>query len=382
VAQRMLSAKNEQHAVGGTLLFNVLHYAVRPWPWILVALVSLAVFPLTTQPEQEAARTWLAGHAAEVRQYDTDKASLPPALREDVRLRRADARGVGSLARAFPRVDDTYLGHDIAYPGMVSRMPRGWQGLIVASLIAAYMSTVATLLNWGSSYVVQDVYLRFFRPQASARHAVRVGRVTMLAMLLASAAIAFHMTTVKTIFHVLLQVGAGTGLLYILRWFWWRINVWSEVTAMVVSFAVAVFFQFGAAPLGIEATLAREGWLRIMDFTSWKMVFGILITTVAWVAVTYLTPPVDERTLLAFCRKIRPGGPGWRRFEVELDETVPLGWNVPNGLLCMLLGCLLVWASLFGVGYLLYGAGARGAALLAVAAAAGWGLRRRVTART
>ncbi|HQA39535.1 MAG TPA: Na+:solute symporter, partial [Kiritimatiellia bacterium] len=275
-----------------------------------------------------------------------------------------------------------YLGHDIAYPGMVSRMPRGWQGLIVASLIAAYMSTVATLLNWGSSYVVQDVYLRFFRPQASARHAVRVGRVTMLAMLLASAAIAFHMTTVKTIFHVLLQVGAGTGLLYILRWFWWRINVWSEVTAMVVSFAVAVFFQFGAAPLGIEATLAREGWLRIMDFTSWKMVFGILITTVAWVAVTYLTPPVDERTLLAFCRKIRPGGPGWRRFEVELDETVPLGWNVPNGLLCMLLGCLLVWASLFGVGYLLYGAGARGAALLAVAAAAGWGLRRRVTART
>ena len=381
VAQRMLAAKNEQHAVGGTLLFNVLHYAVRPWPWILVALASLAVFPLTPQSEQAAARTWLAEHAAEVRQYEAGKAALPPALREDVRLRRADARGVGSLARAFPRVDDTYLGHDIAYPGMVSRMPRGWQGLIVASLIAAYMSTVATLLNWGSSYVVQDVYLRFFRPHASARHAVRVGRVTMLAMLLASAAIAFHMTTVKTIFHVLLQVGAGTGLLYILRWFWWRINVWSEVTAMVVSFAVAAFFQFGAAPLGIEATLERAGWLRVMDFTSWKMVLGILITTAAWLAVTYLTPPVDARTLAAFCSKIRPGGPGWRRFEAALDGTAPQGWNVPNGLLCMLLGCLLVWASLFGVGYLLYGAAARGAVLLAVAAAAGWGLLRRVTAR-
>ncbi len=289
---------------------------------------------------------------------------------------------MGSLARAFPRVDDTYLGHDIAYPGMVARMPSGWQGLIVSSLIAAYMSTVATLLNWGASYVVQDVYLRFIRPQASPRHAVLVGRVTMLTMLLVSAAIAFHMTTVKTIFHVLLQVGAGTGLLYILRWFWWRINVWSEVTAMVVSFAVAVFFQFGAEALGIETALERAGWLRVMDVTSWKMVLGILITTAAWLAVTYLTPPVDDRTLTAFCRKIRPGGPGWRRFESAQDGAAPHGWNVPNGLLCMLLGCLLVWASLFGVGYLLYGALARGAVLLAVAAVAGWGLARRVTART
>ncbi|HHU14865.1 MAG: sodium:solute symporter family protein [Kiritimatiellia bacterium] len=380
VVQRMLSARNENHAIGGTLLFNVLHYAVRPWPWILVALASLVVFPLTPQAEQDAAQAWLTDHAAEVRQYDTDKAAMPPELREDVRLHRADARGVGSLARAFPRVDDTYLGHDIAYPGMVARMPRGWQGLIVASLIAAYMSTVATLLNWGSSYVVQDVYLRFLRPQASARHAVLVGRVTMLVMLLASAVIAFHMTTVKTIFHVLLQVGAGTGLLYILRWFWWRINVWSEVTAMVVSFIVAVFFQFCAEPLGIEAALSNAGWLKIMDFTSWKMVLGIIITTIAWVTVTYLTPPVEERTLVEFCRKIRPGGPGWRRFETVPEGAEPEGWNVPNGILCMMLGCLLVWASLFGTGYLLYGQFARGAVLLAVAAVAGGGLLLRIRA--
>jgi len=380
VVQRMLSARNENHAIGGTLLFNVLHYAVRPWPWILVALASLVVFPLTPQAEQDAAQAWLTDHAAEVRQYDTDKAAMPPELREDVRLHRADARGVGSLARAFPRVDDTYLGHDIAYPGMVARMPRGWQGLIVASLIAAYMSTVATLLNWGSSYVVQDVYLRFLRPQASARHAVLVGRVTMLVMLLASAVIAFHMTTVKTIFHVLLQVGAGTGLLYILRWFWWRINVWSEVTAMVVSFIVAVFFQFCAEPLGVEAALSNAGWLKVMDFTSWKMVLGIIITTIAWVTVTYLTPPVEERTLVEFCRKIRPGGPGWRRFETVPEGVEPEGWNVPNGILCMMLGCLLVWASLFGTGYLLYGQFARGAVLLAVAAVAGGGLLLRIRA--
>ncbi len=382
VAQRMLSAKNERHAVGGTLLFNVLHYAVRPWPWILVALASMVVFPVTPQPEQAAAGAWLAGHAAEVRQYDADKAALPAEVRETVRQRKADARGVGSLARAFPRVDDQYLGHDIAYPGMVARMPSGWQGLIVASLIAAYMSTVATLLNWGSSYVVQDVYLRFLKPNASPKHAVLVGRLTMLAMLLTSAGIAFHMTTVKSIFHVLLQVGAGTGLLYILRWFWWRMNVWSEVTAMVVSFLVAVFFQIGAVPLGMEVAMGRAGWFDVMDFTSWKMVLGIVVTTVAWLVATYLTKPVDESTLIEFCRKIRPGGPGWRKIEVvaRAAGVAPQddGWNVPVGLLCMLLGCLMVWAAVFGVGHLLYGRLLSGGVMSGVAVASGCALWRLV----
>jgi Na+/proline symporter len=380
VAQRMLSARSEGHAVGGTLLFNVLHYAVRPWPWILVALASLVVFPVTPLHEQVAAKAWLSGNGAAVQQYDADKAALPPGLRETVRQRKADARGVGALAREFPRVDDQYLGHDIAYPGMVARMPRGWQGLIVASLIAAYMSTVATLLNWGSSYVVQDVYLRFIRPQASPKHAVLVGRLTMLAMLLTSAVIAFQMTTVKTIFHVLLQVGAGTGLLYILRWFWWRMNVWSEVTAMAVSFIVAILFQFGAVPLGIEAAMQSAGWFRVMDFTSWKLVLGILVTTAAWVTVTYLTKPEDEHTLIEFCRKIRPGGPGWRKFEAAARaagvESEPGGWNVPIGLLCMMLGCLMVWSALFGVGHLLYGYTLSGCVMAGVAALAGWALMR------
>ncbi|MFA7173159.1 MAG: sodium:solute symporter family protein [Kiritimatiellia bacterium] len=378
VAQRMLSAKNERHAVGGTLLFNVLHYAVRPWPWILVALVSMVVFPITPQPESEAAKTWLAGHAEVVQQYDFDKAKLPAEMQASIRQHKADVKGVGSLARAFPGVDDQYLGHDIAYPGMIAKMPRGWQGLIVASLIAAYMSTVATLLNWGSSYVVQDVYLRFIRPQATPRHAVLIGRLTMLAMLLASAAIAFQMTTVKTIFHVLLQVGAGTGLLYILRWFWWRMNVWSEVSAMVVSFVVACFFQFGAGSL--EVALEGAGWFRIMDFTSWKLLFGIVVTTVAWVAVTYMTKPVDEHTLIEFCRKIRPGGPGWKKIEVAARaagvESEPGGWNVPVGLLCMMLGCLMVWAALFGVGYLLYGRTLSGCFLVVLAAVSAWVLAR------
>jgi len=382
IAQRMLSAKSEGHAVGGTLLFNVLHYAVRPWPWILVALVSLVVFPLTPQIERDAAEVWLETHATAVHAYETDQASMAADVRQQVRQCKAEVKGVGSLARAFPKVEDQYLGHDIAYPGMVARMPRGWQGLIVASLIAAYMSTVATLLNWGSSYVVQDVYLRFIRPQASPRHAVLVGRLTMLAMLLTSAGIAFHMTTVKTIFHVLLQVGAGTGLLYILRWFWWRMNVWSEVSAMTVSFLVACFFQFGARPFGLEEAMAAAGWFRVMDFTSWKLVLGIALTTVAWITVTYLTPPVDEGTLIAFCRKLRPGGPGWRRFETaafpEGGEGQPDGWNVPIGLLCMMTACLMVWTALFGVGYLLYGRYPLGGVLVLLAAGAGWTLSRLV----
>ncbi|MDD4016917.1 MAG: Na+:solute symporter [Kiritimatiellae bacterium] len=382
VAQRMLSAKNERHAVVGTLLFNVLHYAVRPWPWILVAFVSMVMFPITPQPEQDASKAWLSGHAAEVQQYDTDKAALPAEMRETVRQRKADARGVGSLAREFPSVDDQYLGHDIAYPGMVARMPSGWQGLIVASLIAAYMSTVATLLNWGSSYVVQDVYLRFIRPQATPKHAVLVGRITMLVMLLISAFIAFHMTTVKTIFHLLLQVGAGTGLLYILRWFWWRMNMWSEVTAMVISFLVACFFQFGAAPLGLEAAMESAGWFRVMDFTSWKLIAGILVTTAAWVAVTYLTKPEDEHTLIEFCRKVRPGGPGWKKIEAAARaagvavESDPGGWNVPVGLLCMMTGCFMIWTALFGVGYLLYGRTLLGCVMVVLSAASVWALAR------
>jgi len=381
VAQRMLSAKNERHAVGGTLLFNVLHYAVRPWPWILVALASLVVFPMTPQHERDAAKAWLAENKSAVSAYE-EKAEMPAELRAMVRQRKAESNGVGALAREFPNVEDQFLGHDIAYPGMIARMPRGWQGLIVASLIAAYMSTIATLLNWGSSYVVQDVYLRFINPQASQRHAVLIGRITMLLMLLASAVVALQMTTGKTIFHVLLQVGAGTGLIYILRWFWWRMNVWSEVTAMVVSFIVAVFFQFGSGPLGLDAAIEGAGWLRVMDMTSWKMVLGIMVTTAAWLVVTYLTPPVEEQTLVSFCRKIRPGGPGWRKIEVLAQEqgvdVAPEGWNVPAGILCMMLGCLLVWASLFSVGYLFYGAYVKGLVLAVVAVASGLVLKRQV----
>ncbi len=364
IAQRMLSAKDEKNAVGATLLFNFLHYAMRPWPWIIVALVSLVQFPITPKAEQELAKAWLNANPALVEQYATAKAKMPEIARLEVRQYKAEANGVGSLAKAFPKVDDQFLRNDIAYPGMISTMPKGWLGLIVASLIAAYMSTIATHLNWGSSYVVQDFYTRFVNPKASQKQAVAMGRITMLALLVLSGLVALWMRNAKDSFDILLQIGAGTGLLYILRWFWWRITAWSEISAMVFSFAVACFFQWGAGPLGIDAAMKESGLFEIMDYSSWKLVIGILLTTIGWVVVTYLTPPEKQEVLALFCSKIRAGGPGWRKVEAASNiKNAAFGWDVPMGLLCMMVGCLAVWTALFGVGYLLYGRMALGVSL-------------------
>ncbi len=370
IAQRMLSAKDEKNAVGATLLFNFLHYAMRPWPWIIVALVSLVQFPITPQAEQEAARVWLAENAVVVEQYAAAKERMPAEARAQVRQRKADAAGVGSLARAFPKVDDQFLRNDIAYPGMISTMPKGWLGLIVASLIAAYMSTIATHLNWGSSYVVQDFYARFVKRDLTPKQAVAVGRGTMLALLVLSGLVALWMRNAKDSFDILLQIGAGTGLLYILRWFWWRINAWSEISAMVISFAVACFFQWGAGPMGVESSMRDAGWFTVMDYSAWKLVIGILLTTAGWLAVTYLTPPEKQEVLARFCSKIRAGGPGWRKVEAASDlPKTAAGWDVPTGLLCMMVGCLAVWTALFGIGNLLYGASLLGGVLCAVSVA-------------
>jgi Na+/proline symporter len=367
VAQRMLSAKNEKNAVGATLLFNFLHYAMRPWPWIIVALVSLVQFPITPKAEQDTAQAWLRENPALVEAYQAKKADLTDEARGQVRQAKADAAGVGSLAKAFPKVDDQFLRNDIAYPGMISTMPKGWLGLIVASLIAAYMSTIATHLNWGSSYVVQDFYTRFVNRDATPKQAVAVGRGVMLALLVLAGLVALWMRNAKDSFDILLQIGAGTGLLYILRWFWWRINAWSEISAMTVSFAVACFFQWGAGPMGVDAAMKASGLFAIMDYSAWKLVIGILLTTVGWVAVTYLTPPEKQEVLARFCSRIRPGGPGWRK--VEVLSNIPndaRGWDVPMGLLCMMIGCLAVWTALFGIGYLLYGRMLLGGVLAAI----------------
>lgn len=315
IAQRMLAAKDEKHAVGATFFFNAAHYALRPWPWIIVALCSLIVFP-----------------------------------------------GLESLREAFPHVEPSIIKDDMAYPAMLTFLPHGWLGLVLASLIAAYMSTISTHLNWGSSYVVNDFYNRFVRPNASERELVRVGRISTVLMMVAAAALALCLQSALQAFHILLQVGAGTGLIFILRWFWWRINAFSEITAMVVSFLVAVYFKFIHTYLGLP------------ELAQWQeLVLGVGITTIAWVTVTFITKPADDKTLFSFYRLVQPGGPGWKavllrakRQNNPIDETGERG-DLPMGILCMVFGCLAVYAALFATGFWIYQQYVQAAVLTAVA---------------
>ncbi len=323
VAQRMLAARTEGHAIGATLFFNVAHYALRPWPWILVALASIAVFP-----------------------------------------------DLESLQKAFPAIEPAAVRHDLAYPAMLTFLPVGWLGLVVGSLAAAYMSTVSTHLNWGSSYVTHDFYRRFIRPAASERELVRVGRLSTLLLMVLSAFLALRLENALQAFQILLQIGAGTGLLFILRWFWWRINAWSEIVAMAVSFGVALWFYVGP---GRDAALAD--WQRL--------VLGVAITTAAWLTTSFVTRPTDETRLRSFVRLTRPGGPGWaavaRRAAADgepLESETGKPWAVPTGILAMLLGCAAVYSALFGTGAWIYGRTGLALGLTAAAIGAGGALVR------
>ena len=324
-AQRILAAKDEKHAMQATLWFNVAHYALRPWPWILVALASLIVYPT-----------------------------------------------LGDLTAAFPDVDPSVIGNDLAYPAMLVFLPHGLLGLVVASLAAAYMSTISTHLNWGASYVVDDVYRRFVAPDRKEKDYVRVARVSTVVLIILSSFVGLQLETAMQGFQILLQIGAGTGLVFLLRWFWWRINTWSEISAMVISFVVAVYFGFFHTQLG---------------FARWdpsaELVVGVAVTTVGWLVVTFLTPSVDTQTLRDFHAKIRPLGQGWdavvpRTDGPDRDERGDLesgsGGEFAAGLLSWFLGCVLVYAALFGTGFLLYGNVAVGIIGLIVAAGAGWGV--------
>ena len=295
IAQRMLSAKDEKNAIWATLLFNFMHYAVRPWPWILIALASIVVFPT-----------------------------------------------LESLQVAFP---NTIVGNDLAYPAMISFLPSGLLGLLVASLIAAFMSTISTHLNWGSSYLVHDFYRRFFVTGKSEKHYVLIGRVFTILLMIISAFFALYLNNSLQAFGIILQIGAGTGLIFILRWFWYRINVYSELTAMIVSFLVALAFEFI-----IPNNFSVEE----------KLIIGVTITTVSWLIITMITPPSSIETLQNFYKKIQPGGPGWKTIIKKSEESgiIITGkkekWDVPSGILCMFFGSISIYSILFGIGYILY----------------------------
>ena len=302
VAQRMLSAKNENHAVWATLLFNFMHYAVRPWPWILIALASIIVFP-----------------------------------------------NLNDLQVAFPDVDKSIVGHDLAYPAMLTKLPSGLLGLLLASLAAAFMSTIASHLNWGSSYVVNDFYRRFFDTGASEKKLVFLGRLTTIILMIFSCIIALLLSNALQAFSILLQIGAGTGLLFILRWFWYRINIYSEISAMIISFLVALYLQIVHPRIGFEVIS-----------TEVQLIIGVSVTTLSWILITYLTPSEDKRVLRDFYKKIQPGGIGWKKV---VDDAKKEGvniegnkeaWDVPTGIICMVLGCLFVYSILFSIGSLLY----------------------------
>ena len=315
IAQRMLASRTEKDAVAGTLFFNMMHYALRPWPWILVALASTLVYPQ-----------------------------------------------LSDIARAFPYVDVKLIGHDMAYPAMLRFLPVGFLGAMVAGMLAAYRSTIETHLNWGTSYLVHDFYRRFLRPGKTERHYVLMGRLTTAMLMVCAALLTFGLDTAKESFDLILSIGAGTGLIYILRWFWWRINAWSEIAAMVSSFVVAIgFFAARKAGHGVSS----ESSLMIT----------IAATTAVWLVVTYLAPGTDRSRLLEFYRLVRPAGPGWTSIRAEA-KLEPSPDSLSLALIGWILGCTFVYSALFGTGSFLYGRNGVGLAWLVTFIASGIGLIR------
>ncbi|MFK7920469.1 MAG: sodium:solute symporter family protein [Bacteroidia bacterium] len=296
IAQRMFSAKDERNAIGATLLFNIAHYALRPWPWILIALASIVVFP-----------------------------------------------EVSDIQAAFPELSDGKLGDDIAYPAMLTMLPVGLLGLVAAGLIAAFMSTMSTQLNLGASYLVNDFYQRFIKPDASQKELVNAGRLFTVISMIIGGSLGLILESAGQAFDLLLLLGAGTGLIYILRWFWWRINAYTEIVAMIASLIIAGYFSF------FDDTTASH----------FKIIYGALLTTVIWIAATFFTPQTDDSTLRNFYRKIRPGGPGWdaviEKSQRSAEPLTKSSGQLPLEIACFVIGSITVYGALFATGFWIYG---------------------------
>ena len=290
----MLASRTEKDAVVGTMLFNIMHYALRPWPWIIVALCSTLVFPQ-----------------------------------------------LADIARTFPYLNPKLIGHDIAYPAMLRFLPAGFLGFVIAGMLAAYRSTIETHLNWGTSYLVHDFYRRFLKRDGTEKHYVLAGRITTALLMISAAMLTFALDTAKEAFDLILSIGAGTGLIYLLRWFWWRVNAWSEIAAMTSSFVMALaFFIAGKQGHHVASHLA--------------LIATVATTTVVWVLAAFLAPGTDRDTLVRFCRLVRPAGPGWARLRAESGvESSPD--SLPMAMLGWMVGCLFVYSALFGTGSFLYG---------------------------
>ena len=300
IAQRMLSAKDEKNAIGATLFFNIAHYALRPWPWIIVALASLIIYPT-----------------------------------------------VADIQTAFPEIPNDKLGDDLAYSAMLTFLPTGLIGIVLASLMAAVMSTLSTHLNWGSSYIVNDFYLRFLKPEATDKELVAVGRISTVGLMILSAFLALALSDALSAFEILLQIGAGTGLIFILRWFWWRINAYTEIAGMAISFAVAIFFQ---------VINPKVNWIMIPENQAYlKLVYSVAVTTIGWLIVTFATKPENDAILLSFYRKVQPASFGWKKvLDRYPSEKQALG-QLPKEIGLMLVGTVMIYSALFSTGFFIYG---------------------------
>lgn len=284
IAQRMLAAKDEKNATWATLFFNFAHYALRPWPWIVVGLASLIIFP-----------------------------------------------NLESINLAFPNLNEDMQGHDVAYAAMMTYLPAGLIGIVLTSLIAAFMSTISTQLNWGSSYIVNDFYGRFVNKSASERQKVLIGRISTVLLMVCAALFSFYIKSAKDVFDLLLQIGAGTGLLFIMRWFWKRINPYSEIAAMVISFVIAVVFFINGK--------LETPWFEMAGHL--QLVFGVILTTIGWIAVTFLTKETDKETLV--------------KFETLIYGSESKFKNIGYKILAFFLGIIGTYSVLFAVGYFIYG---------------------------
>lgn len=300
IAQRMLSAKDEKNAIGATLFFNIAHYAMRPWPWILIALSSLVIFPQ-----------------------------------------------ISDLQAAFPDIPADKLGDDLAYSAMLTYLPTGLIGVVLASLIAAVMSTLSTHLNWGSSYIVNDFYLRFMKPEASDKELVAVGRISTVVLMVLSAVLALALSSALDAFNILLQIGAGTGLIFILRWFWWRINAYTEISAMAISFVVAIFF---------EVINPKVNWIMIPENQAYlKLIYSVSITTLGWLIVTFITAPEKDEVLLSFYRKVTPAAFGWKKVLDRFPGEKQVIGQLPKEIGLMMIGSVMIYSALFSTGFFIYG---------------------------
>lgn len=354
MCQKMLSAKDEKHSVGANMFFNFAHYALRPWPWIIVALASLIVFQPDSKEAVTEAETEL--NSPELSKYyseytkNFDETVIPNNLRTKVVDLYFQKEGLSSLHKAFPEAHAQYLKNDAAYPIMITKTSSGWFGLIIASLIAAYMSTIATHLNWGASYLVNDFYKRFVNPDASDKRLKNIAVLcTVILAFLGGLVSLTIMDNATQAFDILLLSGAGTGAVYLLRWFWWRINAATEIAAMIAAFVMSIVMVF-VIPDGCLAN-------SVIDHSTMRLLITVAVVSIVWIVTVFVTKPEDTAVLREFYSLTQAGGPGWKKVtEDARKDGVDLQqadnhWDMPKQILCVFVGIITIYACLFSGGY-------------------------------